>query len=80
VAQQPNNSVIVYPTDIPYIPAVSPFNAAIKVVLRGNQTSGLLTVVDDLIYNGAGSRFMMHTKEDTVMYVLNGTLQFYLDG
>ncbi len=80
MAQQPNNSVIVYPNDIPYIPAVSPFNAAIKVVLRGNQTSGLLTIVDDLVYNGAGSRYMMHTKEDTVMYVLNGSLQFYLDG
>ncbi len=80
VAQHPNNSVIVYPTDIPYIQAVSVFNAAIKVILRGNQTSSLLTIVDDLVYNGAGSRYMMHTKEDTVMYVLNGTLQFYLDG
>jgi glyoxylate utilization-related uncharacterized protein len=79
VAQQPNNTVIVYP-DVPYYSVVSLFNAVYKIILNGNQTSDLLAIVEILIYNAGGSQCQIHTKEDETMHVLNGTLQFYIDG
>ncbi|CAF4531943.1 unnamed protein product, partial [Rotaria socialis] len=78
--QQPNNTVIVYPNDQQYIWAVTQFDAAFKVVLRGNQPSNRLTIVEDLLYNGTASRCQIHTREDVTMLVLNGSLQFYLNG
>ncbi len=80
MAQEPNNSVIVYPTDVPYVSLASLFNAVFRIILNGNQTSGLLTIVEDLVFNGAGSRCQIHTREDQTMYVLNGTLQIYMNG
>ncbi len=80
MAQTPNNTVVVRPDDIPYFSAVSQFNAKFKVILRGNQTSNLLTIVDDLIYNSAASRNQIHIREDITFYVLNGSLQFDLNG
>ncbi|CAM2723192.1 unnamed protein product [Rotaria socialis] len=80
IAQQPNNSVIVYPTDAPYVSLGTLFNAVFRIILNGNQTSGLLTMVEDLIYNGTGSRSQIHTKEDQTLHVLNGSLQIYMNG
>ncbi|CAF2577746.1 unnamed protein product [Rotaria sp. Silwood2] len=51
-----------------------------KIVLRGNQSSNLLTIIEELVYIGNASRCHYHTKEDETIRVLNGTLQVYLDG
>jgi mannose-6-phosphate isomerase-like protein (cupin superfamily) len=78
-AQQQNNTVIVYP-DAPYYSVVSLFNAEYKIILNGNQTSGLLSIVDILIYNSPGARCQIHTREDETIQVLNGSLQMYMNG
>ncbi|CAF3730846.1 unnamed protein product [Rotaria sordida] len=68
VGQQPNNTVISYPNVGKWVPAFSFLNALYKIVLRGNQSSNLLAIVEELIYI------------DETIRVLNGTLQVYLDG
>ena len=80
MALDSNSTVVVNPDNIPWVSAIAAFNAAFKIVLRGNQTNGLLTIVEDLIYNAAQSRCQIHTREDEVIQVLNGSLQFYLNG
>jgi mannose-6-phosphate isomerase-like protein (cupin superfamily) len=69
-----------YPDSGTYTSAISQLSARFRIILNGNQTSNLLTVVDDFIYNGAASRHQIHTREDVTFLVLNGTLQVYLDG
>ena len=79
MGQQPDNTAIVYP-NVSYISAMSLFNGIFKIVMTGNQTSNRLTIDEALVYNGSASRCQVHTKEDMVYVVLNGSLQFYLDG
>ncbi len=80
MAQSCGNTVIIYPDSLPFISAVQQFSASFKIVLNGNQTCGLMTLVEDLIYNSAQSRHQIHTREDETITVLNGTLQVYLGG
>ena len=80
MAQQPNNTVIVYPNDTSYLSVESLFNVRFKIVLEGSQTSHGLTIIDDLVYNRAGSRCQIHTNEDQTLLVLNGSLQIYMGG
>ena len=77
---QSNNTVIVYPYSTDWISAVSQFSAKFKIILSGAQTSNLLTIVEDLIYNSPASRHQIHTREDETITVLNGSLQVYLNG
>ncbi|CAF1414679.1 unnamed protein product [Rotaria sordida] len=80
VSQPPNKTVISYPNVGQWVPAFSFLNAMYKIVLRGTQSSGLLTIVEELIYIGNASRCHYHTKEDETIRVLNGTLQVYQNG
>lgn len=80
MAQQPNGTVIVYPDDAAYLSVESLFNVRFKIILEGNQTSNGLTMIDDLVYTGSGSRCQVHVNEDQTLLVLNGSLQIYMGG
>ena len=80
VTQQQNSPVIMYPDSGTYVSGVSQFSAKFRIVLTGNQTSNRSAVVDGFIYNSAASRHQIHTREDEIMLVLNGTLQIDLNG
>jgi hypothetical protein len=72
--------VIAEPNDGQYVEAFAILNAIYKIVLRGNQTSDLLTIFEEFVYTGDASRCYYHTKQDETIHVLNGTLQFYVGG
>ena len=49
-------------------------------MLDGSKTSGLFTTTEGLIYFGEGARTHIHLYEDETVYIVNGTVQFYVDG
>ena len=51
-----------------------------RIVLRGNQTNNLFTMVEGLVYPSEGSSLHYHITEDETNIVVNGTLQFCVDG
>lgn len=55
-------------------------NGIYRIIVRGSQTAGLFTLIEGLIYVNEGARTHYHMKEDETFYVINGTLQFYVDG
>ncbi|UJR19548.1 hypothetical protein I4U23_022678 [Adineta vaga] len=55
-------------------------NAIYKIIVRGNQTANQFTIVEGIVYmnEGAGNHF--HMREDETFFIINGTLQFYVNG
>ena len=80
VGQRPDGTVIFEAGDGEPVHAFSYLNAIYRIVLRGNQSSNHLTIVEELVYAGDASRCHYHTKEDETIRVLNGTLQVYING
>ena len=56
------------------------FGFILIIVLRGNQTSDLFTMTEGLIYTNEGSSLHYHITEDETTLVVNGSLQFYVNG
>jgi mannose-6-phosphate isomerase-like protein (cupin superfamily) len=80
VAQRPDGTVIFNDNDGESVHAFSYLNAIYRIVLRGNQSFKLLTIIEELVYDGDASRCHYHEKEDETIRVLNGTLQVYING
>lgn len=55
-------------------------NAMYRIIIGGNQTSNQFTIVEGLVYMNEGSGNHYHVNEDETFFVINGTLQFYVDG
>ena len=51
-----------------------------RIILRGNQTRDLFTMIEGLVYINEGSTLHYHMNEDETTLVGNGTPQFYVDG
>lgn len=51
-----------------------------RINLRGNQTGGLFTMTEGLVWANEDIRTHFHINEEETVYVINGTLQVYLDG
>jgi quercetin dioxygenase-like cupin family protein len=47
-------------------------------ILRGEQTNGALSVLENLIPPGEGPPLHLHTREDEMVYVLEGDLRWKL--
>jgi mannose-6-phosphate isomerase-like protein (cupin superfamily) len=55
-------------------------NAIYRIIIGGNRTSNKFTIVEGLVYMNEGSGNHSHVNEDETLFVINGTLQFYVDG
>ncbi|CAF2879026.1 unnamed protein product [Rotaria sp. Silwood2] len=55
-------------------------NGFYRIIVRGNQTNKQLTVIEGLVYINEGARLHYHMYEDEMFFVVNGSLQFYVDG
>ncbi|CAF3699100.1 unnamed protein product [Rotaria socialis] len=55
-------------------------NAYHRIVLHGNQTNNQFTIIEGLIYINEEARLHYHMNEDEMFFVINGTLQFAVDG
>jgi mannose-6-phosphate isomerase-like protein (cupin superfamily) len=55
-------------------------NGIYRIIVRGNQTANIYTIIEGLIYINEGARTHYHMKEDEMFYVVNGTLQFSVAG
>jgi quercetin dioxygenase-like cupin family protein len=56
----------------------SPIGGDITIVLRGEQTNGALAVLENLIPPGEGPPLHLHTREDEMVYMLEGELRWKL--
>jgi mannose-6-phosphate isomerase-like protein (cupin superfamily) len=80
VGQQQKSYVLVPPNGGQPVHALPYPNGIYRIIVRGSQTSGIFTLIEGLIYINEGARTHYHMKEDETFYVVNGTLQFYVDG
>ncbi len=55
-------------------------NAIYKIIVRGNQTVNQFTIVEGIVYINEGAGNHYHMREDETFFIINGTLQFYVDG
>jgi quercetin dioxygenase-like cupin family protein len=57
-----------------------PAGGPLTFKVRGDQTNGALTVVENVIAPGDGPPLHSHAREDESWYVLEGSLRFKLNG
>jgi mannose-6-phosphate isomerase-like protein (cupin superfamily) len=55
-------------------------NAIYRIVVRGNQTANQFTIVEGIVYMNEGAGNHYHMREDETFFIINGTLQFDVDG
>ena len=51
-----------------------------SVLVSGDQTNGLLTIIERALQHGGEAPRHLHTREDEVVYVLEGHVSFHMDG
>jgi mannose-6-phosphate isomerase-like protein (cupin superfamily) len=78
--QQQNSYVNVPPNGGQRVHALPYPNGIYRIIVRGNQTANIFTLIEGLVYINEGARTHYHMKEDETFYVVNGTLQFYVAG
>jgi len=60
---------------------VLPYPKAIyKIIVRGNQTANQFTILEGIVYINEGAGNHYHMREDETFFMINGTLQFYVNG
>jgi len=57
-----------------------PVGGSLTFKVRGEQTNGVLTALENSIAPGEGPPLHVHAEEDEAWYVLEGELRFSLDG
>ena len=55
-------------------------NGFYRIIVRGNDTNNQFTIIEGLVYMNEGARLHYHMAEDEMFFIINGTLQFYVDG
>jgi mannose-6-phosphate isomerase-like protein (cupin superfamily) len=55
-------------------------NAIYRIVVRGNQTADQFTIIEGIVYINEEAGNHYHMREDETFFIINGTLQFYVDG
>ena len=55
-------------------------NAIYRIIVRGNQTNDKFTIIEGLVYAGEGAGNHIHANEDETFFIVNGTMQFYVNG
>jgi quercetin dioxygenase-like cupin family protein len=61
-------------------PCLSVLGDVYRVVLSGDDTGGALCVIDQLLAPGGGPPLHRHSREDEAFVVLEGAVQFVVDG
>ncbi len=51
-----------------------------SVLVAGEQTNGLLAIIERTVQRGGEAPRHLHTREDEVVYVLDGYVCFHVDG
>ncbi len=55
-------------------------NAIYRIIVRGNQTANQFTILEGIVYINEGAGNHYHMREDETFFIINGTLQFYVNG
>jgi mannose-6-phosphate isomerase-like protein (cupin superfamily) len=71
LAVQPNSTEFIHTLPFP--------SSVFKYKFRGNETGGLYTLFEvDYLNDGSGKH--MHTREDELFHIIDGNVQFFVDG
>lgn len=77
---QQNSYVVVKPNEGSRVHVLPYPNAIYKIIVRGNETSNQFTIVEGIVYINEGAGNHYHINEDETSFVINATLQFYVNG
>ncbi|CAF0985274.1 unnamed protein product [Adineta steineri] len=77
---QQNSYTVVKPNEGQSVHVLPYPNAIYKIIVRGNETVNQFTIVEGIVYINEGAGNHYHMREDETFFVINGTLQFYVNG